>query len=67
MSTVYSDFHIVQAPYAIAAYAANLAKGPAINTITPTATRAAPSHDVRSSNLSLIQFFIILLPDGCDL
>ena len=51
----FSFFQRVQAPYPIAAQAANLANGPAINTITPQTINTAPSHEVLSSALDFTQ------------
>ena len=55
----YSDFQIVHAPYAIAAYAASLANGPAISITNPTPISTAPSNEVRSSSLFLIHALTI--------
>ena len=54
-SNHYSDFQILHSPYAIPAYAAIFANGDRNNTMSATAIIAAPSIDVLSDNLSLIQ------------
>lgn len=56
----YSFFQIVQAPYAIAAYATRLAIGLKIKNATPAPISIAPSSVVRSLNLSIIHFLIIV-------
>ncbi len=50
-----------QAPYSIAAQAAQLAIGPATRTITPTAIIAPPLYEVLSFNRSNIYFSSLLI------
>ena len=56
----HSDFQIVQTPHAIASPAAILARGAMNRIINPSPMHTAPSQDVLSAILFLIQFFILV-------